>query len=162
VSLAARVVVERVVRCPFSVAHDYAEDFFAGAAQGVDLHVPLRDILPTPGGQLRRPVRLVAQRFPDEHEPGRAHDAMEIDWTAGTHLFPDFHGTLRLRIASVEETRLTLEGSYQPPFGAFGLVFDLAVGRRIARATMHDLLRRLGHAMEQREAEFRARDPAKP
>lgn len=156
-SAAALVVVERVVRCPFSVAHDYAEDFFADAARGVELHVPIRDF-----ARLRRPVRLLAQRRPDEHEPGRAHDALEIAWTAGTQLFPDFHGTLRLRIASVEETLLTLEGTYVPPFGGFGLVFDRLIGRRIALATMGDLLRRLSDAMERREAEFRADTPAKP
>jgi len=161
VSAVARVVVERVVRCPFSVAHDYAEDFFAHAQRGIELHVPLRDLTLTRGGHLRRPVRLVAERMPDEHEPGRAHDALEIDWTAGTRFFPDFHGALRLRIESVEETRLTLEGTYQPPFAAFGTVFDLVLGRRIARATMRDLLQRLGDAMERREAEFRADGPAK-
>jgi hypothetical protein len=149
-------VVERVVRCPFSVAHDYAEDFFADAAGGVELHVPLRDLAPTRVGRLRRRVRLVAQRILDEDEPGRAHDALEIDWAAGTRFFPDFHGALRLRIDSVETTRLSLEGTYQPPFGPFGRLFDLAIGRRIARATMGDLLRRLGDAMERREAEFRA------
>jgi uncharacterized membrane protein len=103
---------------------------------------------------------MVAVRRIDEDEPGRAHDALEIDWTAGTRFFPDFRGALRLRIASVEETRLTLEGWYRPPFGPFGAVFDVLVGRRIARATMRDLLRRLGDAMEKREAEFRAADPA--
>ncbi len=159
VSSVARVAVERVVRCPFSVAHDYAEDFFADAARGVEMRVPLRDLVPTAGGHLRRPVRLVAERRPDEHEPGRAHDALEIDWTAGTRFFPDFRGTLRLRIASVETTRLSLEGTYQPPFGPFGLIFDMVAGRRIARATMHDLLRRLGEAMEAREVEFRASAP---
>jgi hypothetical protein len=158
----SRVAVERVVRCPFSVAHDYAEDFFADAAQGVELHVPLRDLAPTRGGHLRRPVRLIAERIPDEHERGRAHDALEIDWTAGTRFFPDFRGHLRLRIDSVETTRLTLEGTYEPPFGRFGLAFDLVIGRRIARATMRDLLARLGDAMERREAEFRAGGPAKP
>ena len=155
-SAAARVMVERVARCPFSVAHDYAEDFFAQAAQGVELHVPLRDIAPTRAGQLRRRVRLVAQRVRDEHDPGRVNDALEIDWSAGTRFFPEFQGVLRLRIASVETTRLSLEGTYQPPFGPFGIVFDLAIGRRIARATMRDLLERLADAMERREAEFRA------
>ncbi|MDQ6943331.1 MAG: hypothetical protein M3169_12560 [Candidatus Eremiobacteraeota bacterium] len=158
----SRVAVERVVRCPFSVAHDYAEDFFAHAGEGVELHVPLRDLAPTRGGHLRRRVRLVAQRQRDEHEPGRAHDALEIDWTAGTRFFPDFRGHLRLRIDSIETTLLMLDGTYEPPGGPFGVVFDLLVGRRVARATMRDLLRRLGDAMEHREAKFRASDPAKP
>jgi hypothetical protein len=156
VSAVARVVVERIVRCPFSVAHDYAEDWFAGAARGIELHVPLRDVAPTRTGHLRRRVRLVAERVRDEHDPGRAHDALEIDWSAGTRFFPDFRGALRLRIASVETTLLSLEGTYQPPFGAFGAVFDRVVGRRIAQATMRDLLERLGDAMEKREADFRA------
>ena len=145
------------MRCPFSVAHDYAEDFFADAARGVELHVPIRDLV-----RLRRPVRLVAQRRPDEGDPGRAHDILEIHWTAGTHLFPDFHGALSLRIASVDETRLTLEGTYLPPFGPFGFGFDMLIGRHVARATLGDLLRRLCGAMEQREAKFRGGDPAKP
>jgi hypothetical protein len=159
VSALARVAVERVVHCPFSVAHDYAEDFFAHAGDGVELHVPVRDLAPTRGGHVRRRVRLIAVRLRDEHDPGRVHDALEIDWAAGTRFFPDFHGMLRLRIASVDQTRLTLEGTYQPPLGALGQVFDLVIGRRIARATMADLLRRLGDAMEAREAEFRAGPP---
>jgi hypothetical protein len=114
--------------------------------------VPLRDL-----GHLRRPVRLVAERRRDHDDPGRVHDQLEIDWSAGTRFFPDFCGALRLRIETVETTRLSLEGTYQPPFGALGVVFDLAAGRRIARATMSDLLKRLGDAMEAREAEFRAR-----
>ena len=150
-SLLARVIVERVVQCPFSVAHDYAEDFFAHASRGVELYVPVRDF-----GRLRRPVRLIAERRPDEDEPGRVHDQLDIDWSAGTHFFPDFRGTLRLRIESVETTRLSLEGCYEPPFGPLGLVFDAVAGRRIARATMSELLQRLGNAMEAREAEFRA------
>lgn len=145
------------MRCPFSVAHDYAEDFFAGASRGVELRVPIRDL-----GRLRRPVRLIAERRPDEDEPGRLHDQLDIDWSAGTHFFPDFRGTLRLRIESVETTRLALEGCYEPPFGPLGMLFDLMLGRRIARATMSDLLQRVGDAMEAREVEFLARGPSGP
>lgn len=152
VAALSEVVVERVVRCPFSIAHDYAEDFFAeSATRGAEVRVPLRDLV-----MLRRPVRMVFEREPDEAEAGRPHDALAVHWTAGTHLFPDFHGTLRLRIASVDETRLTLEGCYSPPLAQLGQIFDLLIGRRIARATMADLLRRLGDAMEAREAAFRS------
>ncbi|MDB5073528.1 MAG: hypothetical protein JWM87_4639 [Candidatus Eremiobacteraeota bacterium] len=152
----SRVVAERVARCPFSVAHEYAEDFFRqAAARGAEVGVRLRDVVPTLGGRLRQPVQLVSGRRPDEAESGRAHDELEICWTAGTRFFPDFRGTLRLRIASVDETRLTLEGTYHPPFGAAGLVFDRLIGRRIARATMRDLLERLAGAMERREEAYR-------
>ena len=148
----SEVVVERVVRCPFAVAHDYAEDFFTEvAARGAEVRVPLRDLV-----VLRRPVRMVFERRPDAHEVGRPHDVLAVQWSAGTHLFPEFRGTLRLRIASVDETRLTLDGTYCPPLGPLGRAFDALIGRRIARATMADLLKRLGKAMERREAAFRA------
>jgi hypothetical protein len=151
------IVVERVVRCPFSVAHDYAEDFLRDAAGGVvEARVPLRDFIWALRGRFHRPVKLVFKRHLDTTDAGRQHDAMLIDWSAGTALFPDFHGHLRMRIASVETTRLTFEGSYEPPFGPPGRVFDAVLGRRIARATMTDLLKRIGDALERREDEFRA------
>jgi hypothetical protein len=81
---------------------------------------------------------------------------MMVEWEAGTSLFPHFHGTLRMRIASVETTRLVLEGAYRPTLGRVGVVFDRLAGRRIARATMLDLLGRLVVRMEHREGEFRA------
>jgi hypothetical protein len=151
-----RLTVERVARVPFSVAHDYAEEFFREAERYVDLRVPLRDLFWALRGKLHRPVRLIFALHPDEAEDGRVHDAMLVEWHAGTSLFPQFHGTLRMRIASVETTRLVLEGAYRPTFGRLGIVFDRLAGRRIARATMTDLLSRLVIRMEHREAEFRA------
>lgn len=152
----SRVLVQRSTRCPFSVAHEYAAAFFARAAAGdAEVGVPLKSLVPTLGGRLHEPVRIVAMQRPDDAEPGRAHDAFEVCWTAGTHFFPDFRGTLRLRIASVDETLLALEGEYRPPFGALGAVFDALIGRRIARATMCDLLDRLAVEMETRQASLR-------
>ena len=143
------------------MAHDYAEDFFRAAERDVEVRVPLRDLFWAVRGGLRKPVRLVFAMHPDETDDGRTHDAMLVEWTAGTRLFPDFHGTLRLRIASVEATRLTLEGAYRPPFGPAGLVFDRLIGRRIARSTMAELLERLSVAMEAREDRYRTDDAAR-
>jgi hypothetical protein len=153
----SHVAVECTVNCPFSVAHDYAVDFFRAAERGIEVRVPLRDAFRRIGGLAHRPVQLIFATHPDDEDTGRVHDALTVEWTAGTRLFPDFHGTLRLRIASVDTTALRLEGAYQPPLGYAGRIFDLIVGRRIARATMRDLLDRLGNAMERREAAYRAR-----
>ena len=152
----SRVVVERIAQCPFSVAHDYAEDFFRIAEREIDVRVPVRDFIRGIGTQVREPVKLVFALHPDETEPGRPHDAMLLEWRAGTRLFPEFHGTLRLRIESVDSTRLTLEGAYRPPLGLLGTVFDIMLGRHIARATMNELLDRVARALERREAEYRA------
>jgi hypothetical protein len=151
----SRVVVERVVRAPFAAALDYAEGFFRQAAEGTAVGVPLRFLVPTLGGRLQQPVQIQYARRPDQAEPGRAHDAFEVCWTAGSPFFPDFRGTLRLRIASVDETRLSLEGEYRPPLGLLGAVFDALAGRWIARATLSDFLDRLAGAMERGEAAFR-------
>ncbi|MBV9439810.1 MAG: hypothetical protein JOZ24_07450 [Candidatus Eremiobacteraeota bacterium] len=152
----SRVVVESVVRCPFSVAHDYAADFLSDAERSIAVHVPLRDFIVALRGRLSRPVRLTFAVHPDDTEAGRTHDAMLIEWQAGTRLFPQFHGTVRLRIASVDATALRLEGAYRPPLGLLGRAFDAAIGRHIARATMRDLLARLGASLEEREAAYRA------
>jgi hypothetical protein len=155
--MVSKITVERVARCPFSVAHDYAEDFLREIDErGAEVRVRLRDFVPTRRGKLRRRVRIVFDRRLDEGEPGRQHDAVALHWSAGTRLFPDFHGALRLRIASVDETLLTLEGEYRPPLGPLGAVFDLVVGRRIARSTMSELVGRIAKAMERREDAYRA------
>lgn len=136
------------------MAHDYASDFLRDAERAIDARVPLRDFFYGMRGHVRKPVRLVFALHLDDTEDGRVHDAMLIEWRAGTRLFPDFHGTLRLRIASVETTRLTFEGAYRVPLGRFGQAFDLIVGRRIAESTMRDLLDRIAAALEAREAAY--------
>jgi hypothetical protein len=155
--MVSKITVERVARCPFSVAHEYAEEFLREIDQrGAEIRVRLRDFVPTRRGKLRRRVRIVFDRRIDEAESGRAHDAVALHWSAGTRFFPDFHGTLRLRIASVDETLLTLEGEYRPPLGPLGAAFDVLVGRRIARSTMSELVGRIAKAMERREDAYRA------
>jgi hypothetical protein len=151
-----RASVERTVRCPFSVAHEYAAEFFREAeTSGIEVHVPLRDFFVGLPGRARRPVTLVFAHHPDETEAGRAHDALMVHWTAGTRLLPDFHGTLRLRIATVEQTSITLEGAWRLPFGPLGWAFNLVLGHRIATSTMKDLLKRVAEALERREQTFR-------
>jgi hypothetical protein len=157
--MVTRITVERVARCPFSVAHDYAEEFLREIdARGAEVRVRVRDLIPTRSGKLRRRVRIVFDRRLDEAETGRSHDVVALHWNAGTRLFPDFHGDLRLRIASVEETLLTLEGEYRPPLGPLGAVFDVLFGRRIARSTMNELVGRIAKALERREEAYRARE----
>jgi hypothetical protein len=156
VPFVSRAVVERVADCPFSVAHEYAAEFFRGAEdRGIEVRVPLRDFFYVVRGHVRKPVSLVFAAHPDELEGGRGHDALLIEWKAGTRLLPDFHGTLRLRIETVDSTRLTLEGTWRPPLGPFGRVFDPLIGRAIAKATMRDLVGRIAEALERREATYR-------
>ena len=156
----SRVEVSRRAAVPFSEAENYADAFFKEAEErGIEVRVPLRDLVPQLSGHLRKPVRMVFARHGDDLEKGRLHDAMLVEWKAtGTRLFPHFHGTLRLRIAGTDATLLTLEGAYRPPLGGVGAAFDRVIGRHIARATMRELLGRIATEMERREAAYRARE----
>lgn len=71
----------------------------------------------------------------------------------GRPLLPHFHGTVRFRIAG-SATRVLVEGSYRPPFGSLGRLFDHLVGCHIARASVRDLARRLADYLEARERDW--------
>lgn len=134
---------ERTVRCPFSIAEEYVGEYLRraehGGAEGV-LHV----------GALGRRVRLNFGRRSDPQERGRRHDELVLHWTSGSPLLPDFNGTIAFRIAA-PDTRVIVEGAYRPPFGLAGRAFDALAGRRIARATIRDLVDHLAADAETRE-----------
>src|SRR5581483_9784846 len=69
----SRLIVERVARCPFSVAHEYAEDFLRDAERSVEVKVPLRDFIAGLPGAARAPVKMVFALHPDDQESGRLH-----------------------------------------------------------------------------------------
>jgi hypothetical protein len=65
-------------------------------------------------------------------------------WRPAWRGFPSFGATLTVRPAG-QETELVLEGSYEPPGGAVGRVFDRIVGQKLAARTMDALLDQLAH-----------------
>src|SRR5271165_5870225 len=65
-----------------------------------------------------------------------------LAWRPAWRGFPSFGATLTVRPAG-EETELVLEGSYEPPGGAVGRVFDHVVGQKLAAGTMDALLDQL-------------------
>jgi hypothetical protein len=82
-----------------------------------------------------------------------------IAWPAGRTSrgipTPGFEGTITLRAGEdYSETELKLDGTYEPPAGVAGKIFDEVVGRRIAHATLGSLLE--GVRRELREAHERA------
>lgn len=138
---------ERVVDCPFSVAHEYAEDYLGEAERGGGEAV-LR------AGPLRRRVAVRFGLRADATDRGRSNDEIVLRWTARTRLLPYFSGTLRMRIDGTR-TRMILEGSYVPPGGRLGALFDAVAGRHIAAATARGLLARIGEALAARELAWR-------
>jgi hypothetical protein len=147
VSYVGTVHAEIRANCPFSVAVEYASEYLKDAERGSDGAV-LR------AGPLRHRVTVRFGLRTDVTETGRPHDEILLHWSAGSAWLPDLVGTLRIRIENVN-TRLLLDGSYVPPGGPLGGLFDAIAGRRIARATADDVLRRLARALEDRELLWR-------
>jgi len=141
------VMVESIAVCPFSMAEEYAGEFLR-AAEG---HGPEASI---GRSRLRRDVTLSFGIQTDVAEDGRVHDELRVQWASGSRLLPDFNGSIRFRIDG-ERTRVLVDGTYAPPFGAFGTAFDRIAGRTIARASVQDLADRIAEHLTRREAGWR-------
>ncbi len=78
------------------------------------------------------------------------NDTVHVKWRPeGGGPFPDFDGTLKIvPDEDYSECWLALDGTYVPPGGAIGALFDAAVGTRIAHATGRQLLEQIKSEME--------------
>ena len=72
-----------------------------------------------------------------------------ISWTAtGAHaLFPKLTGELVLSHMGPEQTKLSLEATYQPPMGPLGRVVDRVVLGRFAESTVKNWVDQLADAL---------------
>jgi hypothetical protein len=78
------------------------------------------------------------------------NDTVSVKWRPeGGGPFPDFDGTLKI-LADEDYTAcwLALDGTYVPPGGLAGRLFDAAVGTRIAHATGRRLLEQIKAEVE--------------
>lgn len=146
--------VERTCACPFSMADEYAVQYFkqaeAGGPQAV-VGLAGHAWLPAMG----RKVNVSFGLEIDGREPGRQHTEIRLRWKSGSRLFPNFRGTVRFRILGIR-TLVVIDGSYLAPLGKFGWWFDRVIGRRIAARTLDNLARRLISDLEKKEFAWRA------
>ncbi|MHB8146447.1 MAG: hypothetical protein ACYDGM_04185 [Vulcanimicrobiaceae bacterium] len=89
----------------------------------------------------------------------RHHEALVIQWKNHT-LFPvpRFRGILTVRPNGLA-TEIRIEGHYTPPLGAFGQIFDAAVGRHIARRSLGRFLGRIAAFINGEYGKKRMLDP---
>jgi hypothetical protein len=129
----------------------------AAEAGGVEsmVHVPW----PIPFPSFQHRVALTFGLHLDMVERGRVHDEIRFHWTSGSRLLPDFAGTVRFRIEG-RGTRIAIEGGYAAPLGIAGRIIDLVLGRRIARASVTDLARRLDTYVGARQNAWSVLHPA--
>jgi hypothetical protein len=71
-------------------------------------------------------------------------EGVALAWRPSWRGFPSFGGTLSVRAAGTK-TVLVLEGSYEPPGGSAGRLFDWVVGRKLAARTMDAFLDQLAN-----------------
>lgn len=109
--------------------------------------MPFRALSLPLSGTISRRVVVRAEMRDDPSDRGHRHDEIAFAWDAHSPLLPNFSGTLRLRIEGTG-TRAMLEGAYVAPFGRLGMLFDRALGHRLAVATAGDLLTRAAAALE--------------
>jgi hypothetical protein len=114
--------------------------------------------LPTADGKSVIPIRVsvgdvVVERNADlvlKHSrayPG--FEIMEIAWQAHDGgPYPVFRGTLSVEDVGGNFSRLDLDGSYDPPLGIAGVVFDAVIGHRIAVEAARKLLDEIKVGME--------------
>jgi hypothetical protein len=154
------VEFERIANCPFSLSIEATPGIFPLLERsGNGVRVPFEVHVPPLSGALSRTVSVKFHRRPDTTEPGRAHDEVAFDWNARSRWLPNMHGVIRFRAAS-SKTRIILHAEYIPPIGQVGVLFDRAIGQRLARATALDLLNRLSRRLEDRWAAERVASPA--
>jgi hypothetical protein len=141
-----RNIVERQqFACPAGAAHVFVERDFEirhNEAQRVAMHVrvPVFGLL-----SLDKEVDVFLTPIPHAEE-GRGC-ALDVRWEPTGGPFPRFDGTLRIAPVGDDACVLELAGAYEPPGGALGALFDGLVGHRLARATLHDLVARIGRSV---------------
>jgi hypothetical protein len=145
------ITVTQRADVPFSLSVDLAERFFKrphGLAVG-------------PGRFLRASVVQESAQIRDVTDDTMVHEALMVIWQSRMRLpLPDFHGLLTVRVWA-PGTEISIRGSYVPPFGIAGQLFDSAIGWRIARMTLQRLLRDVCAYLEaQHEKERADRDAA--
>jgi hypothetical protein len=156
----SRIGTARVIACRFSVAQDYAEDFFTAAVRDVAFSIPFQTLVPSLGARLPGAVQLSFREQFEVLRRGGRHNALAIVWGGESTMFADFRGTLELRVALTSTTEATLEGRYRPRYGVVGKLFDHLFGYRIAEAMLETLMNRLADALERREAILRRGESA--
>jgi hypothetical protein len=152
------ISVEKRCACPFSIAQEYAQQYLERTETGGPAPLVVYPFA-LPFFSLRRSVAMSFSLASDVTEPGRAHDQVLLRWTSGFGLLPDFRGTIRFR-PEHGGTLVMIDGTYKPPLGRPGAMFDRLIGKWIATSTISDLLRRIAASLELQQREWLAKQPA--
>ena len=124
----------QLVHAPLASAKRFLDGFFAAhAGTDGDARITLH------AGEFARNAIVTLTPAP---RPADMTPHFTVDWKdADNGPYPDFHGTIT--VAGDEDYNafwLVLEGTYAPPGGIGGQIFDAVIGKRIAESTALRLL----------------------
>ena len=135
------------MRCPFEDVPKFLETFFSKHAEEdgaavVEMRAPFGDL------KLEHDVLVTVSPLPAY----TGYERVAIRWVPTGHgPYPTFEGVLCVSDEGSGFSRLDIDGTYQPPFGPAGALFDAALGRRLAEAAVRELLASLKRFVEQSE-----------
>jgi hypothetical protein len=137
------------VKCPMHYLIHHAERYFSvhrrGQTPGIFSLTVDTSSLGLPGSiQARHDVRVRYQ----VSEEGNRRDNIVLSWDPDDRLVPKFAGVLSAERLEGGNSRLTLSGQYDAPFGPVGAVFDAILGRRIAATTASTLMQDMNRFIE--------------
>lgn len=150
-----RLIHSVPVKAPSSFALAYLRTHFlerrarsGGATLALRFGLPK---FPIEGLTLEKSVALIL----DYRTAAAAPNGLAFGWQPDDRsALPSFGGTISALARGDDACSLTVAGSYTPPGGAFGAIFDRLVGLHIARATLAALMTEFQTAIE---ADFSAR-----
>jgi hypothetical protein len=137
------------VKCPTHYLIHHAERYFTVHRRGqtpgtFSLTVDMSKVGLPGNVQARHDVRMLYK----VSEGANHQDAIVLTWDPDDRFVPKFAGALSGERLEGGESRLTLEGQYNAPFGPVGAAFDVILGRRIAAATANALLQDMKEFIE--------------
>jgi hypothetical protein len=133
------VFAKRDARCPFSAAIEMIER----------LHQSSTDHIVGPFSRMRMRVHCDFAEVRDYTDETRVHEALVLQWKSHAALpLPLMRGMITVR-PNGPFTELRMEGTYVPPLGFAGAVFDTLIGKRIAQRTIERFLDELRDFVEQ-------------
>lgn len=139
-----------VVACPYVRAREYLSDTLSEPAnQHREERLPLTAQVEHLPAQFEKNVVV---RYSAGRDPMHFDEPWHVSWSPeGGGPYPDFSGELTVRAdEGYGSSVLELTGTYTPPLGAAGKVFDAAVGRKIASVTAQNLLASIAAQMVER------------
>jgi hypothetical protein len=157
------IVAYEHVDCPPPEVEAYLERFLYGlASEDGSLVVELR----APASALGIPAHLafekrVVARLTYDRDADELNRIIGLSWKPeGGGPYPSFSGTIVADAASEGEgSVVSIVGHYTPPGGVAGGLFDALLGRRVARATIRELLERVRDGIEADYSQARNAQP---